>query len=343
MGGTWRMSDRLLADVLGRLATALAAGIDVRRAWAAESSRVPRRWRPAMDAVAVGIAAGDGLATAMQRAGDAFPPLVRALVAVGDAGGRDAEALRDVAAALEQGIRGRRALRTALAGPALRLVMALAAMGVLILVNGAITDLDGRPVDIFGLGLSGKAGAIRFIVGVVTALGLAALAWPLVARSWADRGIVRACAARIPLLGPAVRSAEAAAWCKAAGLASHAGLDAGRLVGLASSAAPGLRIVPDRVTERLREGATLEEALAAEGRLPRVVLEAVAVGEMTGTTAEALDRLAGRLDEESRAGFAAAVGAVGFIAWAAVAGLVALVVFRVASFYVGILNQAMTL
>jgi type IV pilus assembly protein PilC len=74
-----------------------------------------------------------------------------------------------------------------------------------------------------------------------------------------------------------------------------------------------------------------------------VVLEAVAVGEMTGTTAEALDRLAGRLDEESRAGFAAAVGAVGFIAWAAVAGLVALVVFRVASFYVGILNQAMTL
>jgi uncharacterized membrane protein YjfL (UPF0719 family) len=37
------------------------------------------------------------------------------------------------------------------------------------------------------------------------------------------------------------------------------------------------------------------------------------------------------------------VGAVGFIAWAAVAGLVALVVFRVASFYVGILNQAMTL
>lgn len=343
MGGTGRMSDRLLADVLGRLATALASGIDMRRAWAAETSRVPRRWRPAMEAVASGIAAGDGLATALQRAGDAFPPLIRALVAVGDAGGRDAEALRDVAAALESGIRGRRELRAALAGPALRLVMALAAISVLILVNGAITDLDGKAVDILGLGLAGRAGAIRFLIAVAGAVLLAVLAWPLLARSWADHGPVRQIAARIPILGPAVRKAEAAAWCKAAGLASHAGLDAGRLVGLASSAAPGLRIAAGRVEERLRGGATLDEALAAAGRLPRTVLEAVAVGEMTGTTAESLDRLAGRLDEEARAGFTAAAGAVGFTAWAAVAALVALVVFRVASFYVGILNQALTL
>ena len=343
MGDTGRMSDRLLADVLGRLATALAAGIDMRRAWAAETSRVPRRWRPAMEAVASGIAAGEGLATAMQRAGGAFPPLVRALVAVGDAGGRDAEALRDVAAALERGIRGRRELRAALAGPALRLVMALAASSVLILVNGVITDLDGKAVDILGLGLTGRAGAIRFLSAVAGVMVLAVLGWPLLVRSWADHGLARTIAAWIPILGPAVRSAEAAAWCKAAGLASHAGLDAGRLVGLASSAAPGLRIAAGRVEERLRGGATLDEALAAAGRLPRTVLEAVAVGEMTGTTPESLDRLAGRLDEEARAGFTAAVGAVGFIAWAAVAGLVALVVFRFGSFYAGILNQARTL
>jgi fatty acid desaturase len=70
------------------------------------------------------------------------------------------------------------------------------------------------------------------------------------------------------------------------------------------------------------------------------VLEAVGVGELTGTTAETLERLAGRLDEEARAGFAAAVGAIGFLAWAAVAGLVALIVFRFASFYVGLIHDA---
>jgi type II secretory pathway component PulF len=341
MFGGGRMPERVLADLVGRLGTALAAGVDLRRAWAAEAGRVPRRWRPAVDAVAAGLAAGEPLAQAMRRAGGAFPPLVTALVAVGDAGGRDAEALRDLAAALERGIRGKRELRAAIVGPAVRLVAALAAVVVLILVNGAITDLDGRPVDILGLGLAGKAGAIRFGGGVVAAAVLLVLLVPVVSRSWSDHGIARGIGARIPILGPAVRAAEAAAWCRAAGLASHVGLDAGRLVALASSAAPGLRLAPVGVVSRLRHEATLEEALAADGRLPRTVLEAVGVGELTGTTAETLERLAGRLEEEARAGFTAAAGAVGFLAWAAVAGLIALIVFRFASFYVGLINDAM--
>lgn len=336
-----RMPDRLLADLLGRLGTALAAGIDVRRAWAAEMARLPRRRRPALEAVAAGLAAGEGLAAALRRAGAAFPPLVIALVAVGDAAGRDAEALRDIAAALEHRIRGRRLLRAALAGPAVRLAVALAAVVVLILVNGSITDLDGRPVDMLGLGLSGRAGAVRFVVGVATAVGLAAAATPWLLRSWNDHGLVRRLAAWIPILGPAVRSAEAAAWCRAAGLASHAGLAAGRLVGLASQAAPGLRLDPVRIEARLRQGAALDEALAADRRLPRAVIEAVGVGELTGSTAETLDRLSVRLDEEARAGFTAAVAGVGWLAWAAVAGLIALVVFRFAAFYTGLISQAL--
>lgn len=335
-----RLPDRVLADLLGRLGTALGAGIDLRRAWALESARAPARWRPALHAVAAGLASGESLATALARPGDAFPPVVRALVAAGDAAGRDAECLRDVAEALERAIHGRRELRRALAGPALRLAAALAVVVVLILVNGAITDLDGRPVDILGLGLAGRDGAVRFAAAVAALVGLAAVAAPLVARSWSDRGIAHAVGGRIPILGPAVRSAEAAAWCRAAGAASHAGLDAGRLVALASGAAPGLRIDPRSVEARLRQAATLQEALAADGRLPRTVLEAVGVGELTGTTAETLDRLADRLDEEARAGFTAAVGAVGFLAWAAVAGLVALIVFRFASFYVGLIHDA---
>lgn len=343
MVGGWRMSDRLLADVLGRLGIALGAGIDLRRAWATETARVPGRWQPAMQAVAAGLAAGEGLAPALGRAGGAFPPLVRALVAVGDATGRDAESLRDIAAALERAVRGRRGLRSALAGPALRLVMALAVVVVLILVNGGMTDLDGRPVDMLGLGLAGPAGAKTFGLGVAALAAVAAAVTPLAARSWADHGLARRIGAWIPILGPAVRRAEAAAWCRAAALASHAGLDAGRLVGLASSAAPGLRIAAGRIEARLRDGATLQEALAAAGRLPRTVLEAVGVGELTGTTAETLDRLADRLEEEARAGFTAAVAAIGFLAWAVVAGLIALVVFRFASFYIGILSQATTL
>jgi type II secretory pathway component PulF len=88
-----------------------------------------------------------------------------------------------------------------------------------------------------------------------------------------------------------------------------------------------------QVEALLRGGRDLPEALAATGRLPRAVIEAVAVGEATGTTAEALDRVADTLDQAAVRGFAAAVQAVGFLAWALVAGLVALVVIRVVATY----------
>jgi hypothetical protein len=61
---------------------------------------------------------------------------------------------------------------------------------------------------------------------------------------------------------------------------------------------------------------------------------------MTGNTAETLDRAAGRLEEAAIRGSAAAVRAVGFVAWALVAALVAMLVIRVASVYVGMIQDA---
>jgi len=126
----------------------------------------------------------------------------------------------------------------------------------------------------------------------------------------------------------------------AAALAAHAGLDAGTLVTLASGAAPGLALDPERVVARLRSGAGLAEALADQRRLPARVIEAVVVGEETGGTAEALDRLAGEFDAAARQGYAAAAGGAGFAAWGIVAALVALVALRVVGLYVGMIEEA---
>jgi uncharacterized membrane protein YjfL (UPF0719 family) len=66
----------------------------------------------------------------------------------------------------------------------------------------------------------------------------------------------------------------------------------------------------------------------------------IAVGEATGNTAEVLDRLAGQLDDEARAGFEAAARGAGFLVWAAVAGLITLIVFRIFSSYLGAIQDA---
>jgi type II secretory pathway component PulF len=112
------------------------------------------------------------------------------------------------------------------------------------------------------------------------------------------------------------------------------------MVELATLSAPSFGCERRRVEDLLRSGRDLPEALAATGRLPRAVIEAVAVGEATGTTAEALDRVADRLDETAARGFTAAVQAAGFLTWSLVACLVATLVIRVAATYARMIHDA---
>lgn len=336
---TARMPTRVLSELFGRLAIALGAGIDLRRAWAAETERLPGRWRPAMERVARGIAGGDGLAASLRAAGGAFPAVVCSMVEVGDRTGREPEVFRNLATTLAESDRAARQLRSALVKPSLQLLAAAAAVGVLIVVSGSIGEVDGRPVDILGLGLKGMAGLVRYLTLLGLLLGLALAGLPLAMRSWRDRGIVRRLAAWLPGIGPALVAGEAAAWCRTAAMAGHAGLDAGRLVELAAGASPGLRISAAEIESRLRAGDSLDAALAASGRLPKRVIEAVGVGELTGTTPETLDRLAPQLEDEARAGLAAAVTLAGWAVWAAVALLIALVVVRFFSFYAGLIRD----
>lgn len=339
MTGGRRIPDTVLADLLGRLSTALAAGIDLRRAWAAETARVPGRFRTTMERVGRGLASGNSLGEALRSAGG-FPPLVLALAAMGDRTGRQPELVRDAAAALRRAARGRAELARGLVKPALQLLLALAVVGLLILVNGGPEGPDGAAGDMVGLGLRGRRGLAVFAAAVAAlAIGVGVLVW-LGLRSWAARGSLRGMVRPLPVVGPAVRAAEAAAWSRAASLASGVGLDAGALVDLASEVAPGLAIPSAQIEARLRAGGTLDGALRAAGRLPEEVLRAIAVGELTGTTPETLDREAALLEDRARRGFAAAVEWLGWIAWAGVAALVALVVWRFFAFYAALLENA---
>ncbi|NBW97559.1 MAG: DUF1501 domain-containing protein, partial [Planctomycetia bacterium] len=144
MESRWQLPEPLLADMLGRLSTSLAAGIDVRRAWEGEARRVPARWRHAMQAVAASLASGSGLGEALSAAGRAFPPFVQGMASVGDQTGHEPETLRDVAETLRAGIRARRALRQSLAQPAFQLAVAAVVVGVLILIAGLLRDLKDR-------------------------------------------------------------------------------------------------------------------------------------------------------------------------------------------------------
>ena len=333
MAGLRRIPDAALAALLHRLAIAVAAGIDLRRAWAAEAGRAPARWRATMARVAARLDAGDPLGEACAAAEDAIPGVVAGMLAVGDRTGRLAEVLEETSRSITRSRGLRRALMAAVVGPTIRLAVAVVAIGVLIMVAGSARDLDGGPRDVLGLGLRGGRGAAVAALAVGTVVAGGAAVALLARRSWLRRGWAWRLGRRLPVLGAAAEAGEAATWCRAASLAAHAGLGIGEMVALASRAAPGFACEPGPVEQRLRSGSDLAETLAGVVGLPRVVTEAVAVGEATGTTAEALDRVADHLAEASIRGLAAAVQALGFVAWAAVAGLVVTIVVGVAGGY----------
>ena len=335
MGFTTQMPPKLLAAILGRMALSLSAGIGVRRAWKGEVERVPSRWRGVMERVAQALNEGESLSASMALAGEAFPPLIRAMVAVGDRTGHEAETLRELSGMLEHAVRTRRELLRGLVWPAFQLVIALLVVGFLIWVGGSLRNLRNEPIDILGFGLVGAGGlaayvsvvAFLVIVGVVSIRGAVA--------SWRRNGIVRRWLTPVPVIGAAARASEAAAWCRAASLASGAGLDAGSLVRLGAAVAPGIPVDADRVVKRLREGATLADTLRESGGFPRTIIEGVMAGELTGNTAEVLDRLAGDYEEEARRKFEASAQVAGFVVWGIVAAMIAIVIFRIFSFYVG--------
>lgn len=335
------MPTRILAGIAGRLATALSAGIGLGRAWKGEQARVPRAWRGAVGEVGRALEEGESFSAALARAGETFPPLFRGMVEVGERTGHEPEALRELAGVLDHAVRTRRNLLSALVGPAIQSIVAILVVAFLVWVGGALRDASGGPLDILGFGLVGVRGVVALAVLLGILAAAATLAGRAAAASWRRHGVVRPLVDRIPLVGTAARASEAAAWCRAASLAAGAGLDAGRLARLASNVAPGLSLDPDDVERRLRGGATLADVLRHTRRFPADLVEAVAVGELTGNTAETLDRLAVRYDEDARRALEAAARAAAGLVWAAVAGLIIFVIFRIFSFYVGAIQSAL--
>ena len=334
-----RLPLHLQADLLGRLAITLRAGIDLRKAWASEVQRLPARWRPRLNEATVALNGGEMLAEALTRTG-LFAPLVLGMVAVGDRTGRDVDTLQELSRVLDYTVQTSRQLRASLIWPGCQLVLALAVVGLLIFLGGLIKLDRGKPLDFIGLGLLGMSGLIRYGLILLVIVAIVVISFQFLLASWRNHGLIRKLLNWVPLIGPAARASEAASWSRAASLAAGAGLDAGRLVEMAGTVAPGLAVDARWIEDRLLVGDTLSEALAASQRFPAVLIEGIAVGESSGMVSEVLGRLSDQFADEARRGFEGSAKAAGGGVWLVVAGLIILVIFRIFSVYVGMLKDA---
>jgi general secretion pathway protein F len=295
-----RLAPRAAASLFGALAMLLAAGLVLDGALdllarTGEGAGVRRT----AAALAQRVRAGSGLAGAMAALPGRFDPVSLAMVRAGEEGGRLDAALAGLARLAERSRQTAEKTRSALIYPAMVVLTAGATLTLLAtVVVPAFAPLfaDAGAELPLALALLLAAGDTLAAHGALIALaGLAALlaARAVLARPDAARARDRLLL-RLPRIGALIAAAEAARFARALGCLMEGGVTLAAALPLAEAALANraLAAAVGAAAEEVRAGRPLGEALAADERLPPVLVQLLRIGEASGRAGPLLLRAA---------------------------------------------------
>ena len=295
-----------------------------------------------MTAVSQAIAEGDTTDKAMAAAGKYFPPGARELVSVGEESGRLAEVFGKLATHYEHMLGLRRMLVAALVWPAIQLTIAVFIVGLLILLMGLIGDMTGQPIDILGLGLLGPRGLVIYLIGVAAAVVLGVLVILAWQREWLLGRAMAWVAERTPVVGHALKMLGLTRFTWSLAMTTGTGMEVRRAVSLAIGGSQWgpLRARREMIDARLAAGGDIHDALCeARGVLPEDLLHAVAVGEEAGSLSETLEGLSAEYAQRAKVASTAMTTVAGVLIWCLVGAVIIALIFRIAMFYIGTIND----
>jgi type IV pilus assembly protein PilC len=322
------------------------AGIPIGKAFelASQKSGDPRCKRAMMD-IAVDLRRGLDVTEAMRARGLAFPETMVELVGVAEQTGTLPEVLKSLAGHFENTVRLRRTFFSAIAWPAFQLVAAILVVALMLYILGMIAQLHAgsKPIDVLGLGLYGAEGALTWLAMTFGSLGGALLLGFLIRRSLMGQRIFDSLVLQIPVIGYCMRSFAIARFSWAFALTQQSGMSIEpslRSSFKATSNGAFLKAAP-HVWAAVREGETLHDALAESRLFPTDYLHIVDVAETSGTVPETLDRLGPDFEAQARRALEMLASALAWLIWCLVAAFIIFLIFRVAMFYIGQLNNAL--
>ncbi|MGE0608681.1 MAG: type II secretion system F family protein [Pirellulales bacterium] len=342
--GWFRANHKDLAGLCRRLATSLEAGIDMRKIWEREAvTRRPGRLRNHCENIQQAVAGGETLTDALAQTGDYFPTLFLEMVEVGEETGNLAEIFVHLANHYDHEIFMRRAFLGSIAWPLLQLTAAVLIIGLLIFILGMIPTSGGKPIDVLGLGVVGAKGAFLwfFLVGCV--LGTLMLVFVAMQRGVFWTKSLQKLLLRVPVLGPALQTLALSRLAWSLQLTLDTSLELRRALRLSLRSTRNARYTDDceQIVEHIAAGHEIGETLAETGAYPQDFLDSLEVGERSGRLPESMKLLSKQYEDRARRAFAVLTMIVGFLVWAAVAAIIILMIFRIFSFYIGAIYEAM--
>jgi len=338
-----RLSTKTLTDLCRRLSIALSAGIDVRTVWSREAERAHGHLCRHLTDVSLAINKGESLAEAFSTTGDFFPPLFLEMIEVGEKTGHLDEVLAQLADHYQNQLDMRRAFLAAIAWPMVQLCLAVAIVGFLIWVMGLLREITrSRDLDLLGFGLIGNQGLAIYAIFV----GVVAAAIWLMIRA-ANRGLVwtqpiQRFVLRVPGLGKPLQTMALARLAWSMNLTMNAGMDLRQALRLSLRSTQNAFYI-DQISIILAgvsAGKSIHECFTLAGGYPDEFLDVLAVGEQSGRVVESMGTLARQYQERARAALSILTSIAGWFVWAVVAAIIIALVFRLFSFYLGMIDNA---
>lgn len=340
-----RMSWTSLATVCRSLATMLHSGVSLLKALqVVERQQRDGRARDVLRQISDDIRRGIDLASALREHGGYFPELVIDMVNVAEHTGALPEVLFGLADHYENLVRLRNTFLGAIAWPILQLVAAIFIVAGLIWILGILpTAGPGQPsFDPLGFGLRGTSGALTWLGYCFGTAATGFIVYKLLVTGLKQGRAVHGLLLKLPVIGYCLQSFAVARFSWAYALTQQAGMDVQPSIeaSLKATNNSAFAAAAPQVIAALMAGEDFTDAISSIDLFPRQFLEMVRVGENSGTVPEALQRMSPQFEEQARRSLAMLTMALGGLIWAMVAAMIIFLIFRLAGFYVGMLNDA---
>lgn len=253
------------------------------------------------------LRAGQRLSGTLRAHLEGFPDYVPRLVELGEATGRLAEALAEIADQMEQELKSAEEVRNALAYPSFLAVAGVVAVLFMFLfvvprfaalLGEDRSSLPGfsRLVIETGVAMRDNLGVTLIVLGLLVAVGV----W--LSRSVAARARIRSALYAAPVIGGFFKSIEIARWSRIAGTALQGGAPLLEALSLAETAVQSERRRQAlRETRRaMRSGDTLDDALRDHADFDPMTLNLIRTGRASASLDEMLLFVAEIHEEEAR-------------------------------------------
>jgi general secretion pathway protein F len=304
-----RVSRQDLAVVFRNVAALARAGMPVERAMRASETLVGGPLRDALDEVRRSIREGRGVADAMSAQGEVFPAAIVGMIRAGERGSQLADALDRVASQLESEAALRSQVQSALAYPAMIVVVGLVSV---VVMGGVVVPRFADVLAELGAELPRSTRVLlaastllrRYGVPGVIGFALGSVALSSLLRREDARCRFHAVLLRVPVLGGIRLGFASARTCRALGAMLATGmplLSALDAVGDAAGDAEVARRLR-QVREAVARGERLTPSLERAHALVPLALQLVGVGESSGDLGRMVGRagdLAGERTERS--------------------------------------------